>query len=55
MKPVFLERFSENSQISNFMKISTVGAEMFHADGETDRQDEANSRFSHFKKANENY
>jgi len=24
--------------MSNFMKICTVGAEMFHADGRTDRQ-----------------
>jgi len=29
------------------MKISLVGAE-FHADGQTDRRDEANSRFSQF-------
>ena len=28
------------------MKISPVGAELFHADGQTDRHDEANSRFS---------
>jgi len=37
------------------MKISAVGADMFHADGETNRQDEANSRFSHFTKVPENY
>ena len=30
------------------MKILPVGAEMFHADGQTDRHDEANSRFSQF-------
>jgi len=42
----FLNRFSENPQISNFMKIRTLGAELFHADGRTDRHDEANSRFS---------
>ena len=29
----------------NFMKIRPVEAELFHADGQTDRQDEANSRF----------
>ena len=28
------------------MKILRVGAELFHADGQTDRRDEANSRFS---------
>jgi len=28
------------------MKIRPVGAQLFHADGETDRYDEANSRFS---------
>jgi hypothetical protein len=36
--------FSKNNQISNFIKISPVGAELFHADG----HDEANSRFSQF-------
>jgi hypothetical protein len=34
--------------VSNFMKIRPVGAEMFHADGRTDRHDETNSRFSQF-------
>jgi len=32
-------------QISNFMKIRPVGAELLHADGQTDRHGEANSRF----------
>jgi len=31
------------------MKIRPVGAEVFHADGETDRHDEANSRFSQWQ------
>jgi hypothetical protein len=30
------------------MKIRSVGAELLHADGRTDRYDEANSRFSQF-------
>jgi hypothetical protein len=30
------------------MKILPLGAELFHAEGQTDRQDEANSRFSQF-------
>jgi hypothetical protein len=33
------------------MKIRPVGAELFHADGQTDRHDEANSRSSQFGKA----
>jgi len=32
----FLDRFSKNTQISNFIKILLVGAELFHADGQTD-------------------
>ena len=32
----FLNRFSKNTQISNFVKIHPVGAEIFHADGRTD-------------------
>jgi len=30
------------------MKNHPVGAELFHADAETDRHDEANSRFAQF-------
>ena len=44
----FLERFSKSNQILNFMKILQVGAEVSHADGQTDTHDEANSRFSQF-------
>ena len=44
----FLDRFSRNPQISNFLKIRRVGAELFHADVQTDRHDESNSRFSQF-------
>jgi hypothetical protein len=32
----FQEIFSKNTQISNFMEISPVGAELFHADRRTD-------------------
>jgi hypothetical protein len=32
--------------MSNFIKICLVGDELFHADGPTDKRDEANSRFS---------
>jgi len=42
----------KKSQISNLTKIRKVRAELFHADGQTDRQtdrhDEANCRFSQF-------
>jgi len=33
------------------MKIHPVRAELFHADGQTDRRDEANNRFHNFTKA----
>ena len=46
----FLDRFSKNPQISNFMKIRLVGAELFHADGQRERHDETNSHFSQFCK-----
>ena len=41
----FIDRFSKYSPITNFMKILAVGAELFHADRQTDRHDEANSGF----------
>jgi hypothetical protein len=43
-KLIFLHRFSKNIQISNFMKVPSVGVDMLHADGRTDRHDEANNR-----------
>jgi hypothetical protein len=50
----FLDRFSKNIQISNFMKIRRVGAELFNADRQTDKHDEADSCFSQFVKAPKN-
>jgi hypothetical protein len=34
----FTDRFSKNTQISNFVKIPSAGAELFHADALTGRQ-----------------
>jgi hypothetical protein len=45
MKFEFSRQIFEDT-LSNFMKIRPVGAELFRADGRTDRRDEANSRFS---------
>jgi hypothetical protein len=48
-----LDRFSKNTQISNFKKICPVGAELSHVDGQTniqldmtDRHDKAKSLFA---------
>jgi len=38
--------FSKNAQISNFMTIRPVGAELLHEYKRTDGHDEANIRFS---------
>jgi hypothetical protein len=32
---IFVGRFSKNTEISNFTKICPVGAELFHANGQT--------------------
>ena len=40
--------FGKNAQVSNLMRIRPVTAELFHADGQTDRHDEANNSFSQF-------
>ena len=48
LKLNILHRFSKNTQISNLIKILPTVAELFHADGQTDRHDEANSRILHF-------
>jgi hypothetical protein len=48
MKLDFLRGISKNSQISNFIKIRPMEAELFHTDGRTDGYDEANSHFLQF-------
>jgi len=40
----FPDRVSKNTQISDFIKIRPVAAELFHADRQTDGHDKANSR-----------
>ena len=44
----FLSRFSKNTQTTHFMKTLSVGADLFHADEQADRQEEANNRLSQF-------
>jgi hypothetical protein len=46
----YLDIFSKNTQISNFIKIRPVGTELFHADGQTntDRNEKGSSSFSKF-------
>ena len=51
----FLDRYSKNAQISKFVKIRPVGAELFQAHGRTDRHDEANSRFTANATKNHSY
>ena len=46
MKLKFSRQISEKYSISDLMKIHPVGTELYHADGRTDKQDEADSRFS---------
>jgi len=42
-----LPHYVINCTISNFVKIRPVRAEMSHSDRRTDRNEEANNRFSH--------
>jgi hypothetical protein len=47
----FFENFSKNTQMSYYIKIRPVGAEMFRADGRTygpTRLDDSSSLFSQF-------
>jgi len=44
----YRDKFSRSTQISNLMKIRLVGAEPFHPDRRTDRNDKANNRFLQF-------
>jgi hypothetical protein len=48
MKFNFLDRFSENIQVPNFIKTWPVSADLFHGDRLTDKYEEAYSRFSQF-------
>jgi hypothetical protein len=41
---VFLYIFSTNIQLTNSIRIRPVGAELFHADGRTDKQTTTNTR-----------
>jgi len=34
---IYFDRFLKSTEISDFMKIGVVGAELFHADGQTHR------------------
>jgi len=46
---IFLDIISKpDPQMPNLTKILPVGAELFHADRQTERNDEANTRFSEF-------
>ena len=51
---IFTTDFRKTTQISNLIKIRSVGAELFHADGRSGSHDEADSRFRNFSKAPKN-
>ena len=41
-------RVSKNPEVLKFMKVLVVGAELLHTDWQTNRREEADSRFSQF-------
>jgi len=43
-----LADFQKSIEVSHFIEIRPVGADLCHADGQTDRHDEPNSCFSQF-------
>jgi hypothetical protein len=47
--------FSKHTHISNLMTIHPLGAELFLADLQMDRRDEANSPFCNFVNMPQNY
>ena len=51
----FRQILEKNPQISNFLKILSVGAEWFHADGRTDRRAKHIVAFHNFANAPKNY
>jgi hypothetical protein len=53
-KLIIFTGFGKNTQISNFMKIRPLGAEMFHADGRTDVT-KIRVAFSNFANARRNH
>jgi len=50
----FFDKFSENTRISNFIKILAVGTALFRADGRADRHDEADNSLRNFVTAPKN-
>jgi hypothetical protein len=49
MKLEFSGQIFEDARIRNFMKILAMRAELFRADGEAERRDEADCRFSQLR------
>jgi len=48
--PISRQIFEKNTQISNFTKIRSVGAELLHENGKTDRRYEACRNFANAPK-----